>query len=837
MNIGWRGFGGKAKQAFLGLGLAALACLAPAGAQALDEVDVPVIGRVVDAGTRQPVPGAVVYVRDWRAVCDPDGRFFLTLPEGRWTIEAAASRYQPGTLPVEACAGCRPEVEIPLVPVHFVEERVEVSASVNGGSDLAATTPVRPAEVLNAAGAFENVFRVLQTLPGVTGTGEMSSRLSVRGGGPDQNMTVMDGVEIHNPYRLYGLVSAFNPETVQGFELATGAFSAQYGDRLSSILTIENRSGNTSSLARGSVGLSLTDGNAILEGRIPGGRGSWLITARRTWYDLVAERFTDDDNELPAFTDFQARLALDLGGGRSLTLSGLRSRERSDMEFSEDFDSGVVSSTTRNDLMAATLFLPFGARVSSRTIAALYDNTDDFDVDGSFRDTMRRSNTPYDDVAFSQETVAGTLARKVRDRSLRQELTFRPFGSHVLGLGFELHDLATSEHLAIDVAGRPDEGLRQVSLSYDARRSHLRYGGWLYDRFHIGSRIDVEAGLRFDESRINEIRELMPRLSLSARLSSGTRLRGAFGVHTQSPGYEKLFQADYALDLSQKGPLKLDNERARHYVIGLERDLAAGLTARVEGFYKQFERLIVGRQETPEELERRLAFYDFPAELAASVPRSAMITAEPVNDGSGRAYGFDVFVARRPTSSRTRLTGWLAYTYTSANRRAYGRTYPFDYEQPHSLSLVANFRASQRLELSLTGRFASGFPRTAPLGLYATGVVDEADADGDGVTAEIVPERDADGGLVYAVDYGGVDNLNRARRPWYGRVDFRATFVPRWGKGRWRFYVDVINVLGRNNGLEREELAYDAEAFLPKTVTEKDSGFPLMPSFGVHVRF
>ncbi len=839
MNSEWAGRGGNATRALARLGVAALVCLgSSAFALAPDDVDVRVSGRVVDESTQQPVPGAMVYVHDWRAVCDTDGRFVITLPEGRWTIEAAANRYQPSTLPVDACAECKPEVEIPLVPMHSVEERVEISARVNGGSDLVATTPVRPAEVLNAAGAFENVFRVLQTLPGVTSTGEMSSRLSVRGGGPDQNMTVMDGVEIHNPYRLYGLVSAFNPETVQGFELATGAFSAQYGDRLSSILTIENRDGRTSSPVKGSVGLSLTDGNAILEGRIPGGIGSWLVTGRRTWYDLVAERFTEGDNELPAFTDYQARVAFDLGGGRNLMFSGLRSRERSNMEFSEDFESGLVNSTTRNDLVAATLFLPLGARASSRTIAAFYDNTDEFGVDGSFRDTMRRSNAPYDDVAFGQQDVAGTIDRKVRDRSLRQELTFRPFGSHVLGLGFELHDLETSERLAIDIGDRPDEGLRQTSLSYDAKRSHVRYGGWLLDRFHLGSRIDVEAGLRFDESRINEIRELMPRLSLNARITSSTRLRAAYGVHTQSPGYEKLLQADYALDLSQKGPLKLDNERATHYVIGIERDLAPGLSARVEGFYKQYEQLIVGRQETPEELRQRLAFYDFPAELAAGVPRQAMITADPVNDGRGRAYGFDVFLARRPTSSNTRLSGWLAYTYTSANRQAYGRTYPFDYEQPHSLSLVANFRASQRLEFSLTGRLTSGFPRTAPLGLYVTGVLDSVDADGDGVTEEIVPERDGDGRLVYAIDYGGVANLNRARLPWYSRVDFRATFVPRWGKGRWRFYVDVINVLGRNNGLESQGLAYAPDASVPKIVSKKeDNGFPLMPSFGVHVRF
>ena len=106
-----------------------------------------------------------------------------------------------------------------------------------------ATQEVAPVQVLRTPGALDNVFRTLQTLPGVTATEEFGSRLAVRGGSPDQNLTVMDGVEIHDPYRLFGLTSAFNPEIIQRFELATGGFSVKYGDRLSSLLLVENRDG------------------------------------------------------------------------------------------------------------------------------------------------------------------------------------------------------------------------------------------------------------------------------------------------------------------------------------------------------------------------------------------------------------------------------------------------------------------------------------------------------------------------------------------------------------------------------------------------------------------
>jgi hypothetical protein len=139
----------------------------------------------------------------------------------------------------------------PSEPKRFREE-VEVVAVSPAGSAAAAELSVRPNAVMAVAGAADNVFRTLQTLPGIAATTEFDSRISVRGGSPDENLTIMDGVEIHNPYRLFGLTSAFNPETVRGFDLHAGAFSSKYGDRLSSLLVVENRPGTEAARLSGS---------------------------------------------------------------------------------------------------------------------------------------------------------------------------------------------------------------------------------------------------------------------------------------------------------------------------------------------------------------------------------------------------------------------------------------------------------------------------------------------------------------------------------------------------------------------------------------------------------
>ena len=251
-----------------------------------------VTGRVVDAVSGRAVAGVQVTIGSRTIVTDAEGRFQLDVSAGRWEIDVKARDYLPRTIAVDAGSQSVAPIEIQLVPREGFEEHLEVTApEPPPPPEGPASLPLRPKQVLSTAGSLDNPFRTLQTLPGVVGTDEFGSKLSVRGGAPDQNLTLMDGVEIHNPYRLFGLTSAFNPETVGRFELLAGGFGARYGDRLSSVVLVENRDADASRPFSGSSSASITDANIIGEGRLPGpGQGSWLATARRTYYDLVAER-------------------------------------------------------------------------------------------------------------------------------------------------------------------------------------------------------------------------------------------------------------------------------------------------------------------------------------------------------------------------------------------------------------------------------------------------------------------------------------------------------------------------------------------------------------------
>lgn len=799
-------------------------------------------GVVRDADTGTPVPGIAVQAGNRRAVTDREGRFVLLVPAGVALIEVTSADYYTLATTIDVTAADALDSELTLVPRSGFSSSVDVVAP----SPLTAApsaVPVAPAEVLRTPGALDNVFRTLQTLPGVSATEEFGSRLAVRGGAPDQNLTMMDTVEIHDPFRLFGLTSAFNPETIGRFELATGGFSVKYGDRLSSLLLVENRAGTRREALAGSASLSLTDTNLVLEGRLPrGASGSWLITGRRTYYDLVASRLTDQD--FPRFADVQAKGVWDLAPGRTLSVFGLRSRQAAALNIDDEDAFGEFNDDTRSDLASVRFDTTLAASGQSHTIVAYSKNTSIFGVDAAFQNRAQRSNAPEAAVGVDVANVVFDRTLALRDLSVRQELSWA-LGSHLLETGGEAHRLATQ--LSFDIRGdrnpsavngSSQQGGAGLPDSLVSNRNVTRAGAWLLDRWQVTPAASIEAGLRIDRSGINRETQWSPRVTGSYALNPATRLRTSIGRYTQSPGYEKLVQSDYFLDLTGETVSRLRSEQSTQAALGVERDFAGTATLRIEGYYKRSSDLLIGRLETTDARAARLAEYDFPASLASNIPVEPIITSTPVNDGRGRAYGFDLFVTRTSAPASARLRGWASYTWGRAERVSYERTYPFEYDRRHAVSAVVSYRLTDRWELATTTRIASGFPRTPPLGLRVAARSDDDDRDGDGIVEELLPATDVGGRLIYAVSYGGVENLNSGRLPTFARVDLRATWRPRGAQGRWELYVEIINLLNRRNaGSLDPRLEYDPASDRPRLTEARDQSIPRLPTVGLRFRF
>jgi hypothetical protein len=799
-----------------------------------------VAGVVRHAESRLPLPDVTLAADGRRTASDRDGRFDLRVPAGVVALEVSAADFYPLSTAIDVTAGDAVDIELLLVPRTSFASTIDVVAPPPPESAPSAVV-VAPIEVLRTPGALDNVFRTLHTLPGVSATEEFSSRLAVRGGAPDQNLTIMDSVEIHDPYRLFGLTSAFNPETISRFELATGGFSVKYGDRLSSLLVIENRTGVKRGRLNGSAALSLSDANIILEGGMPRNtNGSWLISARRTYYDLVASRLADQ--EFPRFADLQAKGVWELAPGRTLSVFGLRSRQDAALDIDSDEAQGEFNDDTSNDLASVRLDATLGRRGRSNTTVAYSDSTSSFRVNAAFENRSQRANS-VDDNAFDVANVVFDRLLALGDVSLRQELGWT-VGAHLVEAGGELHRLGTELSFEIRgdrnpsaANGSSQQGGAGLPDSLRSIRDVIRGGLWLLDRWQATPAVGLEAGVRLDRSGINRDTQLSPRVTVTWGLGARTRVRSALGRYTQSPGYEKLVQGDYVLDLTGEGVGRLRSEEAVNASAGIERDIGTA-TLRVEGYYKRSSRLLVGRLETEAERQARLAQYDFPASLVSSVPTDPIITSTPTNDGRGRAYGFDVFLSRMTAPVSARVRGWASYTWGRATRESYGRILPFEYDRRHAFSAVASYRLSDRWELAATTRVASGFPRTPPLGVRVASEPDTADRDRDGNVSELIPAADPAGRSIYSVNFGGVDNLNAGRLPVFSRVDLRATWRPRGAQGRWELYAEVINLLNRTNaGALEAELQYDPAAEQPKIVEQRDQGIPRLPTIGLRVNF
>ena len=426
-------------------------------------------------------------------------------------------------------------------------------------------------------------------------------------------------------------------------------------------------------------------------------------------------------------------------------------------------------------------------------------------------------------------TIGFDRERAVRDLALRQEIGIQFGDRQFVETGFELHGIDSSLYQNIrgprnESEANPSsiQGGSALPDLLESKLSGSRGGAWIQDAVRLSERFTVEPGLRLEWSTLNGRSTLSPRFAAAWDFGSGIQARAAGGVYTQSPGWEKLTSSDYFLDLNAIGDLA--HERAHHAVVGLEKVFANGTRLRVEGYWKRFEDLLVGRLETDAERLARVATYDFPAALEGSVPTAAQITINPVNGGGGVAQGMDIYLERLDPAAR--VAGWISYAYGKAERETYGLRYPFEYDRPHALNLVGRLGITERLSLAATARVASGFPYTPAVGVRVA-AMSATNANGS------CRRPTTRGNLAYAVDLGGLENLHRARLPMYARLDLRLTYRHGGPGGRWSAYAEVINALNRDNGVDIDQrVMANPGAELPTVEEIPAFGFPFVPTSG-----
>jgi hypothetical protein len=809
------------------------------------------------------------------ALSDARGSFRIErVPAGERWVSARLLGYEPVRQKVIVHDGETTGITITLGSGSVGLREVEVRASKR--QDQSDTRPsvtrIEPREAKYLPGAAEDVLRSLRSLPGVLAPNDFSAQLVVRGSGPDQNLIVLDDIEIFNPYRLYGLISMFNPETISDITLLTAGFPANYGDRLSAVLDVTNREGERDEAITGKLNASVTNANLVLEGALPAGlTGGWLLSGRRTYYDLIAApilrslNLLEGDVALPNFTDLQFKALMRPAPEHSIVVNAMINRDGTELHSSAErdrIDSISVVDQSYNWVAGASWRYAPNAGFLTKTIASWYQNTGETEFGGeggsqlfygditrdslirlirslppAFQDSLRRRGIDPDDPP-GLGIDDGKAGFNFRKYSLANR-TSATLGDHLLEAGagvdfirtwFEFSSKPDSMLRALRESGRRTGFPDSINTVVDFPRAHA----FVQDRVAFGDELYLQLGARLDYYGMLERSYISPRASISWAIDPLTTLRGAWGNYYQSPGYEKLIDGQTFFDLTSPEIRTLRPERSIHYVLGADRMITDEWQLKVEGYYKDFADLIVQqRLDGTRYVSTPIAGADlrYPSGWTRPVSEANdSVTTVPVNGADGEAYGVEVTLQKIVSSTDSPLGGWISYGLAWANRHRDGITYPFNFDQRHTVNVVLSYRASDWLELGASFRFGSGYPFTPATGFSPIIITrrDSSGAEQPAVATNIFGET------IFRVDRGGLESVNSERLPAYHRLDLRATVYADWWDLDWSFYLDLVNAYNRSNVLSR---SYRVDRGTITLTTREVTMLPILPTLGFSVAF
>ncbi|HWK89279.1 MAG TPA: TonB-dependent receptor [Longimicrobium sp.] len=758
-------------------------------------------GTVREEGTGAPVASATVSVPQLRRSVrtGEDGAFVLrNVAAGTWTVRATALDHHPAEAVALVPEGgvLRLDLEMARRPVPL--ERVDVRGKAPGTAPLVDPAGPGAARVdsvaLRATPALaeRDILRAVHALPSVEAASDFSSAPYIRGGSPDQTLVTLDGIPLYNPYHMGGLFSAVDPDAVQSVDVLAGAFPASVGDRASGAMDIRTRDGRTDRV-RSTGALGLISARMGLDGPLPGRRGSWLVSARRTYVDVVtraADAAEITDGHLPyAFHDGHLKLAHPTAGRGRLTVTAYANQERLRFAPADSQLSNQRLDYRWGSRAAGVQWRgPLGPGAWAEARAAW----------SSFGGRFRLAEHPQDPFGGGYLPQLDTLLKadtRLEDAQLAASAGWQR-GAHRLGAGLELHHYRFFQ----DVVA-VEEGLRETLANFAADQAPSTLSVWAEDVWTARPGVNLRGGVRVLAAGSRGT-QVMPRLGGSWAATPRLTLSAAAGRSAQIMhsllDSERVLSSVMAYDILAAG---------RRLTVSDDVVLGAawaggGSELRVDGYVRRVSGLPLPRpHEDP---------FD-----------RALVHPDSFRTGSAWARGLEVLAGSRRGSAGVQV----AYTLASVRRQLDTLRWTPRFERRHSVDASAWTGWGRGGQLSLRLLAASGQPYTPVVGLTrrwfddpATGTLQEG----------------------YQAPEAVMGEYNSARLPAYLRLDVgaRREYHPRWG-GRESVlapYFQVVNLLNRKNVLyalpDRDYRTGEAGSRV-----SYGPQFPIIPTLGVEWRF
>jgi hypothetical protein len=758
-------------------------------------------GVVRDSATGETLARASVTIEGTTigAQSNTDGRFVLPgVPSGAQTLVVRYIGYNPARFSLNGAADTTTlvvklvQAQIRLSDVVVIGQR---SQGVDAGQRVSEIT-VSPEQVATTPSVGEkDIFRTLQLLPGVSNANKGNSGLYIRGGTPDQNLVLFDGMTMYHVDHFFGIFSAFNVDAIKDIRLYAGGYPAKFGGRVSSVVDLTGKSGDEHNM-RASAGLSLLSGRAVVE--VPLGRGSLLLSGRRSYTDVLRSGLYNKlFQSTGATTTQQAPGGGGFGGGGR---GGFTAQTLQPSFYFSDENAKLSYRPSSRDLVSVSLYGGTDNLDQSNTASVTFRGGPGGAFDGGtgigdgdtgqikntdvsqwgnhggsarwFRqwiprfssDVLAATSTYHSDAdRSSTATLAastgrtGTLARpSFNERNTVNDLTFRVDNEFEVAQSLNVDFGAWLSKNRVRYAFsqlQSDTAVGGLSRNADGTQASLyAQGVW-----SPVARVAVTGGVRSTAYSLTSRTYLEPRLQGTVRLNSVVQLKGAWGRYHQ---FVNRVENEDILNGSRDFWLLADTSllptASEHRILGVTFDMPDYLLS-IEAYDKTLDNLAL--------FSRRFRRVSFAADYNTLF-----------YSGTGRARGLDVLAQKKFGA----LTGWLSYSLGKVTERFADvdadAEFPASQDQRHELKAVGTYQV-RRWTLSSAFVFGSGTPYTSPESQYYLGLLDGTQ-----------------------VGYVHVGDKNAARLPAYHRLDLAVFRRIRLNdRLDWEFGASVFNVYDRKN--------------------------------------
>lgn len=671
-------------------------------------------GFVTEQGSGEQLPGVSVYVQNSSVGTSTNnyGFYSIQIPQNE-LVTVRFSFVGFAATEKEIKSGSELTLNIELKSATELNE-VEVSAKrqndrVSDSPEMSKIeVPIAQIKKIPALLGEKDVLKVLQLMPGVQKGTEGQSGIYVRGGGPDQNLLILDEAPVYNANHLFGFFSVFNGDAIKSVELTKGGFPARYGGRLSSVIELQMKDGNKEEF-HGEGGIGLISSRLTLEGPIKKGKSSFLVSGRRTYIDILAQPFIraaarregagGDQRVGYFFYDLNAKLNYELSPKDKVYLSGYFGQDKFYADINDTFnreDSGLDWGNATGTLRWNHLFTP---KLFANT--SLIFSKFNFGVGSSFQELD--SETKEITSEFSLRYLS-----RIYDIGGKIDFDYYPNNKHAIKFGTNVirHRFDPS---AITVRGDfSNEDFSRVEKPSVSVESAV----YIEDVWQPFSKLKVNGGLRisqFNADTKNYVRP-EPRLAMAYKLGPDLSVKASYAMMNQYIHLISNTGIGLPTDLWVPTTDRVAPQQSEQIAAGFAKDFdKQGLMLTVEGYYKTMNNILSYKEGA--------SFLSFDGDGAGQSSWQDNVTA-----GRGKSYGAEFLLQKKVG----KFSGWAGYTLSWTKWQFaelnFGKEFYPRYDRRHDISLVGIYEITKRMTLSATWVYGTGNALTIPIGSYSAGL-------------------------------------------------------------------------------------------------------------------